>query len=82
MYVPHGVNASISKIVKQFTSLPVGVIGGINQFELHRLPEVGQTLVTTIRVVAGVANALVVESTVTCEEELIATCNMKVFITE
>ena len=62
--------------------VPIGVIGGINQFELHRLPEVGQTLVTTIRVVAGVANALVVESTVTCEEELVATCNMKVFITE
>ncbi len=34
MYVPHGVNASISKIVKQYTSLPVGVIGGINSPEL------------------------------------------------
>ena len=62
--------------------VPIGVIGGINQFELIRLPEVGQTLVTSIRVVAGVANALVVEATVTCEKELIATCSMKVFITE
>ncbi len=34
MFVPHGVNASISKIVKQYTSLPVGVIGGINSPEL------------------------------------------------
>ena len=33
MFVPHGVNASISKIVKQYTSLPVGVIGGINSPE-------------------------------------------------
>ena len=34
MFVPHGVNASISKIIKQYTSLPVGVIGGINSPEL------------------------------------------------
>lgn len=30
MFVPHGVNVSISKTIKQYTSLPVGVIGGIN----------------------------------------------------
>ncbi len=30
MFVPHGCNRSISKIVKQYTSLPVGVVGGIN----------------------------------------------------
>ena len=34
MFVPHGVNASISKVVKQYTSLPFGVIGGINSPEL------------------------------------------------
>ena len=33
MFVPHGVNASISKTIKQYTSLPVGVIGGINSPE-------------------------------------------------
>ena len=30
MFVPHGCNASISAIVKRYTSLPVGVVGGIN----------------------------------------------------
>ena len=30
MYVPHGINAELSKIVKQYTSMPVGVVGGIN----------------------------------------------------
>lgn len=30
MFVPHGCNAGLSKIVKQYTSLPVGVVGGIN----------------------------------------------------
>ncbi|MBR5261234.1 MAG: FAD-dependent oxidoreductase [Oscillospiraceae bacterium] len=33
MFVPHGCNRSISKIVKQYTSLPVGVVGGINSPE-------------------------------------------------
>lgn len=63
-------------------NVPIGVIGGINQFQLHVLPKVGQTLVTTIHVVAGVANALVVEAEVTCEEQLVATCSMKVFISQ
>lgn len=34
MYVPHGCNADMSAIVKRYTSLPVGVIGGINSPEL------------------------------------------------
>ncbi|MBR3578462.1 MAG: hydroxymyristoyl-ACP dehydratase [Bacteroidales bacterium] len=62
--------------------VPIGVIGGISHFDLHFLPKVGRTLVTTIHVVAGVANALVVDATVTCEEQLVATCSMKVFITQ
>jgi len=33
MFVPHGCNRSISKIVKQYTSLPIGVVGGINDPE-------------------------------------------------
>ena len=34
MFVPHGVNAPISAVVKRYTSLPVGVVGGINSPEL------------------------------------------------
>ena len=33
MFVPHGCNRSISKIVKQYTSMPIGVVGGINDPE-------------------------------------------------
>ncbi len=33
MFVPHGLHARTSAIVKQYTSLPVGVIGGINSPE-------------------------------------------------
>lgn len=34
MFVPHGCNAAISAVVKRYTSLPVGVVGGINSPEL------------------------------------------------
>jgi 2,4-dienoyl-CoA reductase-like NADH-dependent reductase (Old Yellow Enzyme family)/thioredoxin reductase len=30
MYVEHGINANLSAIVKKFTSMPVGVVGGLN----------------------------------------------------
>ncbi|MBE6967668.1 MAG: FAD-dependent oxidoreductase [Ruminococcaceae bacterium] len=30
MFVPHGCNRTASRIIKQYTSLPVGVVGGIN----------------------------------------------------
>ncbi|MBQ9814736.1 MAG: FAD-dependent oxidoreductase [Lachnospiraceae bacterium] len=33
MYVPHGCNSALSKIVKQYTNIPVGVVGGINSPE-------------------------------------------------
>ncbi|MBR2832653.1 MAG: FAD-dependent oxidoreductase [Oscillospiraceae bacterium] len=43
MFVPHGVNAPIAAIVKQYTSIPVGVIGGINSPELmEQILESGQ----------------------------------------
>jgi 2,4-dienoyl-CoA reductase-like NADH-dependent reductase (Old Yellow Enzyme family)/thioredoxin reductase len=34
MFVEHGCNAALSAIVKRYTSLPVGVVGGINSPEL------------------------------------------------
>lgn len=62
--------------------VPRGVIGGISRFELQQLPNVGETLTTIIRVVAGVASALVVDAEVYVGKKAIAACSMKVFITE
>lgn len=43
MFVPHGVNAGISEIVKRYTKLPVGVVGGINSPEkIEEILEKGQ----------------------------------------
>lgn len=43
MFVPHGVNAGLSEIVKRYTKLPVGVVGGINSPEqIEEILEKGQ----------------------------------------
>ena len=43
MYKPHGLNAGLSEIVKRYTSMPVGVVGGINSPELaEEILEKGQ----------------------------------------
>lgn len=34
MFVPHGINATLSEIIKKYTSIPIGVVGGINSPEL------------------------------------------------
>ena len=43
MFVPHGDNASLSAVVKRYTTLPVGVVGGINAPEqMEQIIESGQ----------------------------------------
>ena len=43
MFKPHGLNAALSEIVKRYTSIPIGVIGGINSPELaEEILEKGQ----------------------------------------
>ncbi|MCI8992979.1 MAG: FAD-dependent oxidoreductase [Eubacterium sp.] len=43
MFTPHGYNAPLSKMIKQYTSLPIGVIGAINSPEqAERILEKGQ----------------------------------------
>lgn len=62
--------------------VPIGVIGGISDFELHRRPRVGEVITTAIRVVADMGAALVVAAEIHCADELLASCSMKVFISQ
>lgn len=62
--------------------VPRGVIGGISGFTLHARPRVGDTLLTTIDIVAGVGGAMVVDAQVEANRERVATCSMKVFISQ
>lgn len=60
----------------------IGMIGSIDNFELHLLPCVGSKLITTITITAEVLNVVVLSANVMSEDKLLSTCNMKVVLTD
>ncbi len=60
----------------------IGVIGSVNHFEYYQLPQADQTIHTTVTVQSSVFEAIIVHAEITCEEELVAQCEMKVFVIE
>ena len=60
----------------------IGMIGSIDNFELIALPCVGEKLRTTIIVSAEVMNVVVLSASVHCDNKLLASCNMKVVLTD
>lgn len=62
--------------------IKIGFIGMIKQMEIFRNPLVGEQLETTTEVVEDVFSTSLVTTKVEIEGELIATCDMKIFLTE
>ena len=60
----------------------IGVVGAVKNFTVHRLPSVGETLNTTVKEVLYVDPALVVSAETRVGDEIVATCEMKVFLTD
>jgi len=58
----------------------VGVIGGVRRFSVVRFPAVGERLVTTVKEILYVDPALVVDAEVRVGDEMVASCEMKVFL--
>ena len=58
----------------------IGVIGSINHFEVFRRPAAGDTLQTTVTVENEIFEAIIVHAEIHRAEEIIAQCNMKVFV--
>ncbi len=59
---------------------PVGYIGGIKNFEVMQLPGVGDELVTEITMVHQIFDVILVSGKVFCKDQLMAQCEMKIFI--
>ncbi|OQX77668.1 MAG: hypothetical protein B6D61_06845 [Bacteroidetes bacterium 4484_249] len=59
---------------------PVGMIGGIKNLEIRSLPEINETIKTTVSIEYEVMNAKIVKGEVFMKDELIAECEMKVFL--
>ena len=58
----------------------IGVIGSISNFELVRLPEVGERIETVVTVDSVVFDAVIVHAESAVQGEPIARCDMKVFV--
>lgn len=60
----------------------VGYIGAINGLQVFSLPKTGDELVTQITTQNQVFNVTLIAGKITCKGELIAQCNMKIFINQ
>ena len=61
--------------------VPVGFIGAVQNLRINSLPSVDDVLQTTVTIKNQVFNATIVDGEITCNGESIATCEMRIFIT-
>ena len=59
---------------------PLGFIGEIKKFRVFRLPAVSEQLKTSVQVLSEVLNISLISAEIRSADELIATCQMKIFV--
>ncbi|MFD2866328.1 3-hydroxyacyl-ACP dehydratase [Mucilaginibacter antarcticus] len=59
-----------------------GYIGQVKNFEVHSLPKVGDSLTTEVKIEVQVFDAGIVSGTIWCNDAVVATCEMKIFINQ
>ena len=62
--------------------IKIGLIGAIGKMEIHRAPCMGECVETSIGIVQEIFSVSLVEATVEIEGEVIATCEIKIFLTD
>ena len=60
----------------------LGFIGEVKKFKIVRLPEVGEFLHTSLHVLGEAAGVTLISAETKSGEEVLATCQMKIFIKE
>ena len=63
-------------------TVKIGVIGSISNLNIARTPNVGEHLVTTIKLLEEVFQVTLVEAMVKSDDEVLAQCNMKIALTD
>ena len=61
-------------------TVKIGVIGSVNNYEICRLPKVGEVIITTIEMMEEMFQVTMVKAIVKCGEETMAQANMKIAI--
>lgn len=62
--------------------IQIGFIGAIKNLSIHRLPSIGETIVTTVDVVEEVFGMSLAKAVITCADEVIVTAEMKIALKE
>lgn len=60
----------------------VGYIGAVNNLQVFTLPKTGDELITEITTENQIFNVTLISGKITCNGQLIAQCNMKIFINQ
>lgn len=60
----------------------LGFIGEVKKFKIIRLPKIGEFLHTRLKVLGEAAGVTLIAAETISENELLATCQMKIFIKE
>jgi len=71
----------VNKIIEGDT-VKIGVIGAIRDFVVEELPKVGEVIDTEIVVLEEVFNMTLVEAKVRIEDRVVASCKMKISLTD
>jgi hypothetical protein len=74
--------ANQMQAVGEMKEPPIGFIGALKNFVVIDLPSVGSVLKTTVTVLHEVMGMQVVEASVQCGRNVIATCEMKIFLSQ
>jgi predicted hotdog family 3-hydroxylacyl-ACP dehydratase len=69
---------NISQLKNEIPSL--GYIGAVKNFEIFSLPKVNDKLITEIKILEKIFDVTVIEGKIFRHEELVASCEMKIFI--
>lgn len=75
-------HAGYKEKLKNSLNPPIGYIGEVKKFKLFRKPNVGEHLRTNIKIASEVMNVSLIKTETRVNEEIIASCQMKIFIKE
>lgn len=63
-------------------AIPLGYIGSVDKLQIYRLPKIGEELFTEITVIQEVFDIALVAAQVASNDEIIAKCRMKIFLSK
>jgi predicted hotdog family 3-hydroxylacyl-ACP dehydratase len=66
--------------LKNKREVPVGYIGAVKNLVIHSLPSVDSEIITKVFIEYEVMNATLIKGVIFLDEQLIAECDMKIFL--